>query len=388
MLRHYFDHNATTPVAPVVLEAYVEAVREAFGNPSSVHQDGQRARQCLETARRQAAVMLGVSAAELVFTSGGTEANNLALGGVVAASGKARPHVITTAIEHPAVTEPCQQLARQGADLTVLPVGGDGVVDPDDVRRALRPETVLVSVMHVNNETGVIQPVREVASLTRQAGVLLHADGVQAVGKMPVDLRELGVDLYSMSGHKLFAPKGVGLLYVRKGVTLQAQQSGGRHEQGRRAGTENVPGAVALGRACALVMEQSEAEAARIAALRDRLESGILDRVPGVSVNGAPDRRVGNTSNLRFDGIGGESMVIALDLKGFALSSGSACSSGAVAPSPVLTAMGLSAGQARASVRFSLGPGNTEAQVDDLTEAVVDVVAHLRRVSPAYRAHA
>ncbi len=312
-----------------------------------------------------------------MFTSGGTEADNLAVFGVARRPTRSPRHVITSVIEHPAVLNACSQLEREGVEVTWLPAGSDGLIRLEDVRRALRPGTLLVSIMHANNETGVLQPVKEIAALAHKAGAIFHCDGVQVGGRLPVNVRELGVDLYSISGHKFGGPKGVGALYVRKGVDLAALFHGGHHERDRRAGTENVAGAGALGKAAALEFDWQQ-----LAELRDRLECGILNRVPGTAVNGA-ENRVPNTSNIRFEGIGGEAMVIALDLRGYAVSSGSACSSGAVEPSHVLLAMGLTPAEARSSVRFSLGPGNTLEQVDGLIEAVVESAAHLRRISPS-----
>jgi cysteine desulfurase len=381
--RYYFDHNATTPVSPEVLEALIPAMAEVYGNASSIHYQGQLAKQRLEMARRQVAGLLHADAREIVFVSGGTEANNLAIFGSVLGDPTMNKHVITSAIEHPAVLNPCAELERAGVDVTYVRVGSDGVVDPNDIRQAVRPSTVLISVMHANNETGAIQPIAEIGRIAREAGVTFHADGVQAVGKVPVDVNALGVDLYSISGHKLYAPKGIGALYVKKGRTLRPILFGGRHERERRAGTENVPGAVALGRAAL-----GPADAASLAPLRDRLERGILDKIADAGVNAGRALRLPNTTNIYFDGIEGEAIVISLDLKGFAVSSGSACSSGAVEPSHVLLAMGLQAERARSSVRFSLGTGNTIDQVDSLIQAVAESAAQLRKLSPAYTAHA
>ena len=388
MRRFYFDHNATTPVSQSVLEVLVAALLEVPGNASSIHQDGQLAKQRLEAARRQVAGLIACDSKELVFTSGGTEADNLAIFGAVFAPRAGvrahTPYVVTTAIEHPAVLNPCRELERQGVAVTYVPPGRDGLVDPNDVRRAIQPETVLVSVMHANNETGALQPIAEIAAIAHEAGALMHSDGVQAAGKIPVDVEALGVDLYSLSGHKFYSPKGVGALYVKNGVQLRPIQFGGKHERERRPGTENVPGAVAMGKAAAVAQAALPAEIARLQSLRDRLETGILAHVPETGVNAGAADRTPNTTNVFFDGLQGEALVIALDLKGFAVSSGSACSSGAVEPSHVLLAMGLPPERARASLRFSLGASNNEEQVDALIEAVAESAAQLRKLSPTY----
>jgi cysteine desulfurase len=381
-MRVYLDHNATTPVLPAVLEAMTTVFRDDFGNASSVHAFGQAAKRRLEEARRQVAHALGAQPNEIVFTSGGTEADNLAILGLVRYDTRPVKHVITSAIEHPAVLETCAQLEREGVEVTRVPVNSQGLVDPDDVRRALRRETVLITIMHANNELGTIQPIAEIARLAREAGVWMHSDGVQALGKTPVDVNELGVDLYSISGHKIYGPKGVGALFVRQGVPLGRIQFGGHHERDRRPGTENVPGAVGLAAAISLMQSDFEQETARLARLRDRLEQGILERVPNVSVNGRGAPRVPNTSNICFRGVDGEALLIALDLAGFAVSSGSACSSGASEPSHVLTAIGLDRKDARASLRFSLGRLNTEDQIEALIEAVAEAVARLRALAP------
>jgi cysteine desulfurase len=384
--RFYFDHNATTPVSQSVLEVLVSALLEVPGNASSIHQDGQLAKQRLEMARRDTAALLGCEPKELVFTSGGTEADNLAIFGSLKASSLAKQHVITTAIEHPAVLNPCRELERTGVAVTYVRPSPDGVVEPGEIHSALRPETVLVSVMHANNETGALQPIGEIAALAHEAGALMHSDGIQAAGKVPVDVRRLGVDLYSISGHKFYAPKGVGALYVKNGTKLRPIQFGGKHERERRPGTENVPGAVAMGTAAANAVKTFESEMARLEALRDRLEAGILARIPDTGVNGG-GARTPNTTNIYFDGLEGEALVISLDLRGFAVSSGSACSSGAVEPSHVLLGMGLGPERARASLRFSLGASNDAAQVDALIDAVVESTAQLRKLSPTYSYH-
>jgi cysteine desulfurase len=373
--RYYFDYNATTPVSPEVLEAMLPAMTEVYGNASSIHHFGQAARQKLDHARRQVAALLGAAAEEIVFTSGGTEADNLALFGI-ARDG----HLITTTIEHPAVLVASAQLGS----VTRIPVDGRGIVDPDAIRRALRPDTKLISVMHANNELGVIQPIEEIAKIAAAAGVAMHSDGVQSTGKMPVNVKALGVDLYSLSGHKIYGPKGVGALYVRKGMKLAPVMYGGHHERDRRAGTENVSGAVGLGRAAQWMIDHGPQEWVHEAALRDRLERAVLDRIADAHVNGLGAPRTPNTTNLRFDGIDSDALLIALDLKGFAVSSGSACSSGATEPSHVLLALGLSNEQSRSSVRVSLGRSNTAEQIDLLADALVESVAHLRKLAPAY----
>lgn len=384
MQHYYFDHNATTPVAPEVLRDLTETLVAVCGNASSIHHFGQAAKKRLEDSRREIAARIGSDPKEIVFTSGGTESDNLAIFGIGRKclmeripGSRMRNHIVTSAIEHPAVLNACGQLEKEGAEVMYLPVGSDGIVRLEDVKRALRSTTALVTIMHANNETGALQPIREIASMAHAAGAVFHSDGVQVAGRFSLNVRELGVDLYSISGHKFGAPKGIGALYVRKGTALDPMIVGGHHERDRRAGTENVPGASALGRAARLGADWEE-----IAGLRDRLEEGILRRVPGTAVNGSVERRLANTTNIRFDGIEGEAVVIALDLRGYAVSSGSACSSGAVEPSHVLLAMGLTPEQARSSVRFSLGPENTEKEVDGLIEAVEASVAHLRRISP------
>jgi cysteine desulfurase len=354
------------------------------GNASSIHQDGQIARHRLEMARRETAALLACDPKEVVFTSGGTESDNLAIFGSVLAASSPRKHVVTTAIEHPAVLNPCRELERSGVPVTYVRPLPNGLILPEDIRRAMRPETVLVSVMHANNETGTVQPIKDIADIAHAAGALMHSDGVQAVGKIAVDVEALGVDLYSISGHKFYATKGIGALCVKNGTKLRPIQFGGKHERERRPGTENVPSAVAMAKAAAIVRSTLQIEPGRLEALRDRLETGILERVPDCGVNGGGVARTANTSNIYFDGLEGESLVISLDLKGFAVSSGSACSSGAVEPSHVLLAMGLPPERARASLRFSLGHSNNEEQVDELIEAVVQSTAQLRKLSPTY----
>ena len=389
-MRAYLDYNSTTPVDRKVLEAMLPYLAEDFGNASSIHSPGQQARGAVDRARDSVAALLGAKPAEIVFTSGGTEADNLALFGVAAASTKTRKHIVTTAIEHHAVLNSCQELERQGIDVTYVPVGSSGVVDPQDIRRALRPETILISVMHTNNELGTIQPVEEIGRIAAGGDIYFHCDAVQAAGKLPLDVNRLGADLLSISAHKIYGPKGAGALYVRSGTPLTPQFHGGHHERDRRPGTENVPGIVGLGKAAELARIRlaggndaaSSGESERIAAFRDRLEERLLDEVPSVSVNGDAGRRVGNTSNLTFAGAGGESLVIALDLQGIACATGAACSSGAVEPSHVLLAIGLSADDARSSLRFSLGRNTTPEEIDYAIRVIPAVVERLRSLSP------
>jgi cysteine desulfurase len=381
MHRVYLDNNATTPVLPEVFEAMRPFFGERFGNASSIHHHGQETRAAVEDARESVADLLGCSAAEIVFTSGGTESDNLAIAGWVAAG----DHVITSSIEHHAVLHACKHLEKIGCDVTILPVDGRGLIDPSDVRRALRPNTKLISVMMANNETGVLQPVEEIGKIASEAKVLFHTDAVQAAAKVPISVRQIGCDALSISGHKIHAPQGVGALYVKKGTRIQPLFHGGRHERSRRAGTENVPGIVALGKAAQLAKEALDrSDNHKLAAMRDRLEQGILGQVQEAGVNGEGATRVPNTTNLHFDHIDGEAVVIALDLKGLAVSTGAACSSGAIEPSHVLIAMGLRAEQARASIRFSLGKQTTEADIDFALELVPETIARLRAISPKY----
>jgi len=386
MLRIYLDNNATTPVLPEVLEAMRPYFGEHFGNASSIHRHGQATRAAVERARDSVALLLGCRPAEIIFTSGGTEGDNLAIAGLTSPGG----HIITSSIEHHAVLMTCKHLEETGCDVTYVPVDGRGLVDPDDVRRALRANTKLISIMMANNETGVLQPVAEIGKIAAEADVHFHTDAVQAAGKVPIDVNRIGCDVLSISGHKMHAPQGVGALYVRKATRLQPLFYGGRHERSRRAGTENVPGIVALGRAAELAMQGFErGDDMKMSAFRDRLQQGILAQVDEAGVNsddGAP--RVPNTTNIYFDHIEGESMVISLDLKGLAVSTGAACSSGAIEPSHVLIAMGLRSDRARSSIRFSLGKQNTAEDIDLALALVPETVARLRELSPAYRKQA
>jgi cysteine desulfurase len=389
MRRVYLDNNATTPVLPEVLEAMRPYFGEHFGNASSIHHHGQETRAAVERARESVAALLGCRASEVVFTSGGTEGDNLAIFGL-AQSGD---HVIASTIEHHAVLNSCKRLAKYpeptGCEVTYIPVDGRGLVDPADVKRAIRPNTKLITIMFANNETGVVQPVAEIGKIAAEADIYFHTDAVQAAGKIPIDVNKVGCDLLTISGHKLHGPQGVGALYVRKGTQLEPMLHGGSHERSRRAGTENVPGIVGLGKAAELAVAGFERgddlrmDDQKMAAARDRLERELLEiEATGLNGEGAP--RVPNTTNIYFDGIEGEALVIALDLKGLAVSTGAACSSGAIEPSHVLTAMGLRHDRARASIRFSLGKQNTLEDVDFALGLIPETVERLRELSPVW----
>ncbi len=384
MQRVYMDNNATSPPLPEVLEAMRPYLGERFGNASSIHHHGQQTRAAVEHARESIARLLNCRAAEIVFTSGGTEADNLGIFGMV----RAGDHVVTSAIEHHAVLNSCHRLEKIGSSVTYVPVDGRGLVDPEDVRLALRPNTRLISIMMANNETGVLQPVEAIGRVAAEADIYFHSDAVQAAGKCVIDVQKIGCDLLSISGHKMHAPQGTGALYIRKGTLIEPLFYGGNHERQRRAGTENVPGIVALGKAAEIAIAAFQnGEVARLEALRNRLQQGILDAVDETGVNGEGAPRVPTTTNIHFDHIEGEALIIALDLKGLAVSTGAACSSGALEPSHVLIAMGLAPERARASVRFSLGKLNSAEDVDFALSLIPPTVARLRELSPVYKKH-
>jgi cysteine desulfurase len=387
MNRIYFDHNATTPVDREVLEAMLPFLSGEYGNASSIHTFGQKARAAVETAREQVAALIGARPQEIVFTSGGTEADNHAIFGIVEASGGISKHVITTAIEHEAVLNTCQALEKRGVGVTYLPVDDSGRIDLDLLRQELlrRPEAILITIMHANNELGTVQAIEEIGGLASEADVYFHSDAVQSAGKIPIDVNAMGIDLLALSGHKLYAPKGIGALYVRGGTRLRQLLYGGHHQRGFRPGTENVAGIVGLGKAAETARKSLESDGERISALRDTLERGLLERVRDSRGNGGGAPRTPNTTNITFSGIEGEALVIALDLKGLACSTGAACSSGALEPSHVLTAIGLPPEEARASLRFSLGRHTTPAEVDFALQVVPVAVEQLRELSPAYR---
>jgi len=378
-MRVYFDYNATTPLAPEVLDAIARVNREIFGNASSVHHFGQQAKAVVDEARSAVASLVNADPSEIVFTSGGTESDNFAIRGAAEAlEPGGRRHLVASAIEHEAVLNTLKALARRGWRTTLVPVDQSGIASPDRVREAIAPDTALVSVMHANNEIGTIQPIAEISAIAHESGALMHTDAVQSAGKIGVDVRALAVDLLSLSAHKFNGPKGAGALFIKRGTRLQPTMTGGKHERNRRAGTENVAAIAGLGVAARLAAAKIEREAERIGTLRDRLEGGILSAVPGTAVNGAREARVPNTTNISFDRVEAESLLIALDLEGIAVSTGSACSSGTLEPSHVLKAMGLPVHRTQNSLRFSLGMFSSEAEVDQVVAVLPRLVEKLR----------
>ncbi len=398
MNRVYLDYNATTPVDPGVLDAMLPYFTANFANASSIHTPGQRARNAVETAREQVAALIGANPKEVVFTSGGTESDNHAIFGILnpalsrgfvgarhavpAASPAPSPHIITTAVEHEAVLNACQQAEKLGAQVTYLPVDKNGQIDPQQLKSAIRPETILITVMHANNELGTIQPLEEIGKIAKEADIYSHTDAVQSIGKIPVNVTALAVDLLSLSGHKIYAPKGIGALYIKSGTHLQQLLYGGHHQRGARPGTENVAGIVGLGAAAAIAKKTRAGESERLSKLRDHLEQQLVKLVPDAKINGALAPRLPSTSNITFPGLEGEALLISLDLKGLAISTGAACSSGAVEPSHVLTAIGLSPEDARASLRFSLGRQTTREEIDQALTIIPAAVHQLRQLSP------
>jgi cysteine desulfurase len=378
-MRVYFDYNATTPLAPDVIEAIVRASRDLYGNASSVHHFGQQAKAAIDDARSAIAQLLNGDPSEIVFTSGGTESDNFAIRGAAEAlEPTGRRHLVASAIEHEAVLNTLKALARRGWRTTLVPVGQSGIIEPERVREALSDDTALVSIMHANNEIGTIQPIAAVAEIAHERGALLHTDAVQSTGKLSIDVRALGVDLLALSGHKFNGPKGAGALWIKRGTRMQPILTGGKHERNRRAGTENVPAIVGLGVAASVAGQKMTVEHARVKALRDRLEEGILARVPRTVVNGDGVARVPNTTNISFERVEAESLLIALDLEGIAVSTGSACSSGTLEPSHVLRAMGFPAHRTQNSLRFSLGSLSTDAEVDRVLDVLPRLVEKLR----------
>ena len=382
MRRIYLDHAATTPTRPEVVETMLPYFSDAFGNASSIYSYGREARGAVEEARTKVAELIGARSEEIIFTGGGTEADNHALKGVAYANERKGNHIITTSIEHHAVMEVCKFLERRGFKVTYLPVDEYGLVAPDDAKRAITDKTILISVIHANNQVGTIEPVEEIGKIAREAGVYFHTDAVQTLGHIPVNVDELKVDLLSISGHKFYGPKGVGALYVRKGTKLVSFMHGGEQEKRRRAGTENVPGIVGLGRAVELAGQEMGKEVERLAYLRDKLIKGLVEKIDHIRLNGHPTRRLPNNVNVSVDFVEGESMLLNLDLEGICASTGSACSSASLEPSHVLLALGLPPEQAHGSLRFTLGRENTEADVERVLEVLPEIVARLRAMSP------
>lgn len=386
-MRVYLDNSATTPVDPLVVSALLPFLTEQFGNASSVHAYGQRAKAAVDQARRQVADLIGATPGEITFVSGGTEADNLAIKGIAHAHASHGRHIVTTAIEHSAVLNTCESLEKEGFEITRIPVNGAGIISVDTVRQAIRPDTILVSIMLANNELGTIQPVAETGQIIRelretQKHLHFHTDAVQAAGKIPIDVNALGVDLLSLSGHKFHAPKGTGALYVRKGVRIAPMLHGGHHERDRRAGTENVPGIVALGKAAELAKEALSAHMEKVLELRDKLEAGILSRIPDAEINGSRECRTPNVLNMSFRHAEGEALLISLDLEGVAVSTGSACQSGSIEPSHVIRALNLPRDLAHGTLRFSLSKYTTEEEIDYVLEVLPKIVEKLRKMAP------
>ncbi|MFA5779566.1 MAG: cysteine desulfurase NifS [Elusimicrobiota bacterium] len=386
MKKIYLDYNATTPIHPEVLDAMLPYFKNFYGNPSSVHSFGQKTRNAVEDAREKIAKFLGAeNPSEIVFTSCGTESNNFAIKGIAFANKDKNCHIITSAIEHHAVLEPCEYLSKKfGVDVTYLPVDKYGIVNPEDIRKSITEKTVLISIMYANNEVGTIQPIEEIAKIAKEKNIIFHTDAVQAAGKISIDVKKLDVDLLSVSGHKLYAPKGIGVLYIKKGTKLHPLLHGGSHEKNKRAGTENVPYIVGLAKACEIAAINIKDENERILKLRQKLEKGILEKIEYVQINGHTMKRLSNTSNISFNFIEGEGILMSLDLDGFAASTGSACTSGTLEPSHVLSAMGVPPEQAQGSVRFSLGHYTTEKDMDKLLEILPKIVERLRSMSPLW----
>ena len=388
--RVYLDNSATTPIDKRVVEAMMPFLTEKFGNASSIHFFGQEARAAVDKSRHQVAEIIGARQNEIVFTSGGTEANNLAIRGLVGANEKYGKHIITSQIEHPAVKNVCEDLEKSDFEITYLPVYANGIVKTEDVKNAIREDTILISIMTANNEIGTIQPVEEIGKIVkekREAGqkIWFHTDAVQAIGKIPVNVEEIGCDLLSISAHKLYAPKGVGALYIRRGVRLKAQSLGGHQERERRGGTESVPHIVAFGEACRLANENLTENAEKLKILRDNFEDGVMERIPEIVFNGEREKRLPHISNISFKYVEGEGLLINLDMQGVAVSTGSACSSGSLEPSPIILALGASEELARGAIRFSFGKDNTEEDVEYVLEVLPKAVENLRKLSPHYQ---
>lgn len=385
MRKVYLDHSATTPVDPEVAQLMMTYYTEKYGNPSSVHGFGREAKEALEKAREQVAALIGAQPTEITFTSGGTEADNLAILGTAEAQRKKGKHIITSAVEHHAVLETCEFLEKNGFDLTVIPVNDEGLLNPQDIANAIRPDTILITIMHANNEVGTIQPIAEIGKIARDKGVTFHVDAVQSLGKIPIDVKEMNIDLLTISSHKIYGPKGVGSLFIRKGVRIVPLVHGGGQEKKRRSGTENTPGIIGFGKACELAGQRMTEEEEKLVVLREQLMNGILERIPYVKVNGPRgDNRLPNNVNVSIRYVEGEALLLSLDMMGIAASSGSACTSGSLDPSHVLLAMGLPHEIAHGSLRFSLGRQNTPEDIDYVLEQLPKIVERLRMMSPLY----
>ena len=384
MNKIYFDHNATTPVLDEVFEAMVPFLKDQWGNPSSIHWAGRGTRKAVEDARERVCALLNCAPLELIFTSSGTEGDNHAIKGLAYAQKNKGNHIITTKVEHPAVLSTCKHLQQEGFEITYLDVDKDGLIDLDELQKAITPKTILISVMFANNETGVLFPIKEIGKIAKEKGVAFHTDAVQAAGKIKIDVADLNVDLMTISGHKLYGPKGVGALFIKRGTRLVPIMHGGHQERNRRGGTENVPGIVAMGKAAEIAIRDMDKETEHLQALKERLEKGMLEKIPHIKVNGHPDKRLPNTSNISFEFVEGESLLLNLDMKGIAASSGSACTSGSLEPSHVLVSMGLSHELSHGSVRFSLGKSNTVQEIDYLLEIMPPIVERMRSMSPLY----
>ncbi|HBG46520.1 MAG TPA: cysteine desulfurase NifS [Deltaproteobacteria bacterium] len=384
MKRIYFDHNATTPVLDEVFDAMVPFLKEQWGNPSSIHWAGRGTKKALEDAREKVCALLNCAPLELIFTGSGTEGDNHAIKGLAWAKKDKGNHIITTKVEHPAVLNTCKHLQKEGFEVTCLDVDKYGLISLDELKAAITPKTILITVMFANNETGVLFPIKEIGAIAKEKGIAFHTDAVQAAGKIKIDVQDLNVDLLTISGHKLYGPKGVGALYVKRGTRLVPLIHGGHHERNRRGGTENVAGIIGMGKAAEVALRDMDREIAHLTVLRDRLEKGMAERVPHIMVNGAPDKRLANTANISFEFVEGESLLLNLDMKGIAASSGSACTSGSLEPSHVLVSMGLSHELSHGSVRFSLGKSNTAEEIDYLLEIMPPIVERMRSMSPLY----
>lgn len=384
MRRVYLDHNATTPVHPEVLEAMLPYYKDKFGNASSIHGFGQEAKVALEESREKVAKLINAAPGEIYFTSGGTESDNLAVKGTAFANRKKGKHIVTSQIEHHAILESCKFLEREGFEVTYLPVDRQGFVDPDDLKKAIRKDTILVSIMYANNEIGTIEPVEELCKITKENGVYFHTDTVQAIGRIPLDVQKLNVDMLSISGHKIYGPKGVGAIYIRKGTRITPWADGGHHERSRRAGTENVPGIVGLTKATEIAGRDMEQEYEHMRNLTETFYKKLTQAIPDVFLNGHPEKRLANTLNLSFKAVEGESIILSLDLKGVAVSTGSACASGTLEPSHVLSAMGIAPEIAQAAIRFSFGRENTSEDLEYVIGILPEIVSRLRSMSPLY----